>query len=111
MADNSEIETYNLWRYFKGRQPNQVWACTLEKDLKADHGFKVLDFDDVVADSVFWARLSKCFEKPVRALIGHSHGDTRVDEVVELSPKDEGYFGVAVRQLPMATIGPEPGAE
>jgi hypothetical protein len=108
MAD-TEIETYNLWRYFKGSKTHQ-WACELKQESGADHGFKVVDYDHAVADSLFWDQVANHFESRHLIKRGAKDGDRYTVEVVELSPGDDEYFENAVRTIPNTIFGPERGA-
>ena len=108
MAD-TEIQTYNLWRYFKGSKKHQ-WACELQPDKSADHGFKVVDYDATIADSIFWDQLAAHFDSRHLVKRGSKDGNRYIVEVVELSPGDSEYFENAVRTAPNAVFGPERGA-
>ena len=102
MAATHDDHTYHLHRYYKGSSPRFRFAATIVADNKHEHGFRVEDFDPVVADSGFWAKLSTHLEAP--ALIRHGGEDNTktqsrdVQYIETVGPDDPRHFDEAIRR-------------
>ena len=106
-----QAEPYNLWRYYRGQKPQHRWAAEVVADPKADHGFKVLDFDHVVADSSFWAQFAAHLEVPVTYRYGGRDGKIQYSGIDVCNPGEPDYFDHAVRVFPLAVLcSPKRGA-
>lgn len=93
----AEENKYYLHRYYKGQTPRFRFAACIVADPTHEHGFSVEDFDPVVADSGFWAKLSTHLEEPTTARWGGEDGSRSVQYVAEVGPDDPKHFANAIR--------------
>ena len=95
---------FHLWRMFD-QVPYLRFAVTLEASAETEDGYRVVDHDPVVGDGVFLHRISEAMAKPVFGSVGSVEPDgTIIEGTVWLHPGDDGYFPVAVRQVPGSRI-------
>ena len=103
-----EPNVYHLHRYYPGQAVRLRYAATLHGDLKAEHGFLVDDMDDSVADSTFWAKLTRHLDKPV--VCRYAENDEKLGilgtgiEVVKAG--DDRHFDEAIRRCGFAVVRP-----
>lgn len=107
MAD-AEKDIYHLHRYYRAHRPQFRWACSLERDESADHGFRVVEFDAKVADSSFWAELATFMDQPVWTRWAGESDDPNMDVMMSgvVTADDPKHFGAAIRKFPLTRVCP-----
>jgi len=104
MAD--EMNVVHLWRSID-TPPYFRWACDVIGDASSEDGFRVVDHDPDVADTVFMHRLARAFHREYLTMeYVEGRGGVHADCGSVIRPHDDGYFEEAIMMVPQAVIRP-----
>lgn len=100
MADN-----YHLWRQYP-TAPFMRFACTVQRDENTEDGFRIVDYDENVADVHFLhtVHLTLRSNHPIR--FNDDEGDTIREGIVYAGPEHPEHFATAIRMVPDAYLRP-----
>jgi hypothetical protein len=97
-------ETYHLWRSFP-TAPHWRWAFDIVKDADVDDGYRIIDYDQAVADGAMMHAFHDHMLRPalVRGLIDEDEG--KGETMAFVYTGEPGHFESAVRTFDHLSIG------